>query len=95
MAHGGSRSGAGRKSKRPLNQELAARILEKAKEEEKWLDLLEAPDLRIRLDSLKYLTDRRDGKATQKHIVDGNLSIDLAARRERIRELISRLAGKA
>jgi len=27
-----------------------------------WIELLRSDDLRIRLDALKYLTDRRDGK---------------------------------
>jgi hypothetical protein len=41
-------------SKRPDSVEVAG-----------WRDLWEAQDLRIRLDTRKYLYDKRDGKATQ------------------------------
>jgi hypothetical protein len=36
-----------------------------ASEDELWLTLLTAQDLRIRLDALKYLVDRREGKPWQ------------------------------
>lgn len=39
-------------------------------EDEIWLQMLRAPDLRIRLDAIKYLTDRRDGKPPQHINVD-------------------------
>ena len=34
-------------------------------EQELWLEALLAKDIRVRLDALKYLTDRRDGKPPQ------------------------------
>jgi hypothetical protein len=44
-----------------------------------WRDLWEAQDLRIRLDSRKYLYDKRDGKATQPidHGVTGVIGVHI------------------
>ena len=67
MPSGGARAGAGRKSK-PLTavrKVMAEEILGAVDEVELWKQLVASDDLRIRLDSLKYLTDRRDGKAPQ------------------------------
>ena len=77
----------GRPRKRPTDTDLAGRVLAKAKAEEKWLELLGSENEHIVLRTLAYLTDRHEGKPTQ--------PIDLSARRERIRDLISRLAGGA
>jgi hypothetical protein len=44
---------------------LAEEILAGVDEAAVWRELVSAGDLRIRLDALKYLTDRRDGKAPQ------------------------------
>jgi hypothetical protein len=69
--NGGKRPGAGRKPKKistivkKLPKDTAAMILSEINENRAWLDLLQSDDLRIRLESLKYLTDRRDGKARQ------------------------------
>lgn len=78
MPRGGKRPGAGRKKKPELPfaaKQESASVLAKLgtkyrgkvlpSEDELWLMLLVAQDLRIRLDSLKYLTDRRDGKPAQ------------------------------
>lgn len=80
MARGGKRAGAGRPAgvvlPKAADKEAAGRILEAVNkpleagkkdshEIERWRGLVDAQDLRIRLDALKYLYDKRDGKAVQ------------------------------
>ena len=67
MPSGGARPGAGRKSKPmiTIRKVMAEEILSAVDEVELWRQLVASEDLRIRLDSLKYLTDRRGGKASQ------------------------------
>ena len=71
MTHGGKRPGAGRKplklarTGKDLRKVQAEEILAAIDESKFWTDLLSAADLRIRLETGKYLTDRRDGKAPQ------------------------------
>lgn len=67
MGRGGVRPGAGRKPKPlvPLRKAMAEEILSSVDEVGLWAQLLNSDDPRIRLDCLKYLTDRRDGKAPQ------------------------------
>lgn len=67
MGRGGARPGAGRKPKPlvPLRKAMAGEILSTVDEVGLWGQLLSCDDPRIRLDSLRYLTDRRDGKAPQ------------------------------
>lgn len=48
-----------------LRRTTAAEILAQFDEVQLWSDLLTDGDSRIKLDALKYLTDRRDGKALQ------------------------------
>jgi hypothetical protein len=48
-----------------LRRTLAAEILSGIDELEVWKLLIEQADYRTRLDAMKYLTDRRDGKAPQ------------------------------
>ena len=64
---GGARPGAGRKPKATvvLRRTMAAEILSAVDEVEVWKGLIEKADYRTRLEALKYLTDRRDGKAPQ------------------------------
>jgi hypothetical protein len=76
---GGARPGAGRKAKPKIpaavTSALAGQILGHLggqfegkplpSEAKLWLALLSDPDKRLRFDVLKYLTDRRDGKAVQ------------------------------
>lgn len=83
MAHGGKRPNAGRKAKAKadlptVNKTVAAEILAKADEVEAWLELLNAPDLRLRFDVRKYLTDKRDGKAVQtiNHLHDKPIEVN-------------------
>src|SRR5690348_7197250 len=84
MAKGGARPGAGRPPKRKIPfapKSQAVSVLNKLgsefhdqklpTEDELWLSMLIAKDLRIRLDALKYLTDRRDGKPAQNVEVTG------------------------
>jgi len=70
-SRGGKRLGAGRKpstikgiSKR-LPRESAELILAEIKANSMWLRLADSKDERIRLETLKYLTDRAFGKARQ------------------------------
>ena len=44
---------------------MAEQILSAIDEVSVWQELIDCPDPRIRLDALKYLTDRRYGKASQ------------------------------
>jgi hypothetical protein len=67
---GGPRPGAGR-PKSPVKYAplatkcVATKVLAQSDEETLWEQLLHAKDLRIRLEAIKYLTDRRDGKPKQ------------------------------
>ena len=70
MPRGGKREGAGRKptvksTTNTLRKKTAEEILSKVDEETLWAGLLNSEDQKIRLESLKYLTDRRDGKPAQ------------------------------
>jgi hypothetical protein len=88
MAHGGKRSGAGRKRVKPelpeANKAIATQVLSKIEEDKCWQELLQAKDDRLRFDVIKYLTDKRDGKAVQSinHIhdkpIDLNVTLNLA-----------------
>lgn len=74
-ARGGARPGAGRKPKpkielsatKGIATEVFSRLDGKKAPTEVmlWLNLLATKDERLRLDTLKYLTDRRDGKPAQ------------------------------
>src|SRR5215471_13440166 len=68
MAHGGARPGAGRPrgskgQKRIVRQSVANEILSAVDEKKCWMGLLASADERIRLESLRYLSDRVYGKA--------------------------------
>src|ERR1700681_2845361 len=67
MAHGGARPGAGRKpgARSLVTRSKGEAILETVNEEKIWQRLLRSRNDRIVLDTLKYLTDRRDGKPVQ------------------------------
>ena len=78
MPKGGKRPGAGRKAKPKLAfipKSEANNVLDKLghdykgkrlpHEDDLWLGLILQPDLRLRLDTLKYLTDRAKGKPVQ------------------------------
>jgi hypothetical protein len=102
MPRGGSRPNAGRrKQSRPTDGNLARQIKAKIKAEERWLEILAIETEQMREEkrteplkrTLMYLDDRDFGPRTQKVELDGKLQLDLAARRDRVRELLSRLAG--
>jgi len=91
MAKGGKRPGAGRKAKPKLPfaaKAQAASVLNKLgghhgdkklpSEDDLWLSLVLGQDLRVRMDALKYLTDRRDGKAVQNinHLHDKPIEVN-------------------
>jgi len=86
---------------RPTDGNLARKIKAKIDAEKRWLEIV-AIELKLmreenRTDAIKrtlmYLDDRDFGPRTQKLELDGKLQLDLAARRDRVRELLSRLAG--
>lgn len=58
---------------------MAEEILGSVDEMALWGALLSSRDERIRLDSLKFLTDRRDGKAPQSVAVAVNTDVDTDA----------------
>src|SRR5262245_50458562 len=74
---GGKRPGAGRKpnylKRLGIEPSNAAKILAHFDELDLWRDLLNHKAPSIRLQTLQYLTDRRDGKARQAHHVTGGL----------------------
>jgi hypothetical protein len=80
MPRGGARPGAGRKRRAQLPfaaKKQADSVLSKLgteykgkhlpSEDELWLTALIGTDIRLRVEALKYLTDRRDGKPNQPH----------------------------
>jgi hypothetical protein len=74
---GGARPGAGRKPStlkgvlKQLPKDQAAGILAEVDADGKWKKLLNSRDERVRLETLKYLTDRAHGKARQ----DGRVAV--------------------
>jgi len=73
MNRGGKRTGAGRKpgARALVTRCKAEAVLATVNEEKIWQRLMRSRNDRIVLDSLKYLTDRRDGKAVQAMEVSG------------------------
>jgi len=68
MPRGGKREGSGRKPKHlmatvVIRKFTAEQILATVDERAKWVALLNCGEARVILDAMKYLTDRRDGKA--------------------------------
>lgn len=63
MPSGGKRTNAGRKPnpKQVVRKVLAEQILGSIDEQAAWQRLLNSEDERVALESLKYLTNRRDG----------------------------------
>lgn len=112
MPRGGRRPGAGRKRQRPdagpaPDRSLAARVLALPPDakptdprELGWHELLWTQDLRVRLDTRKYLTDRELGKAVQNinHIhdkpVELNVRFSLAEELEKARLRATQLRKK-
>ena len=92
MAKGGARPGAGRKPKPRLphvqNKAWAAELVEKLNKKASgpepeeiagWRKLWNAEELRIRLDTRKYLYDQAHGKATQPvdHGAGGPIAVEI------------------
>jgi hypothetical protein len=77
MANGGRRPGAGR-PKGSLNKvklvatDIAAQALASVDQVKVWRDLMESKDERIKLEALKYLSDRTYGKAPQSLRLQGD-----------------------
>ena len=70
-SRGGKRKGAGRKPctisgvEKKMARDTAHLILAKIKANQKWVDLAESDDPRIRFEVLRYLTDRAYGRPKQ------------------------------
>ncbi len=67
MERGGKREGSGRKPKtiKIVRKVMAEAVLAGIDETAAWRKLLQSKDERIALESLKYLTNRRDGLPAQ------------------------------
>lgn len=110
MAKGGKREGAGRKAKPKepsvVDKGMAAKLIAALHQDPKigepleiqgWRILWYAQDLRVRLDTRKYLYDKRDGKAvhTVNHLhdkpIEMNVTLSLA---ETIQKARKRLSAK-
>lgn len=84
MPRGGARPGAGRpvgsvsRYKTP-GARFAALVLERNKEHELWDKILKTEDREILLSALKYLTDKRDGKAQQNVAMQGKVTGEINA----------------
>jgi hypothetical protein len=99
MGWGGKRPGAGRRPRdvdkwiaaRGLKPPTAAEILDRADERRIWYRLLHSEDEGIVLRAITYLTDRRDGRATQQINVTGGMvhftPEEIARARAVVREL--------
>lgn len=76
MPSGGARLNAGRKPRTAflVRKVLAEQILGSVNELELWQELLHSDDERVRLEALKYLTNRRDGLPAQ--------SVEVAPKKE-------------
>ena len=95
MNHGGQRIGAGRKpgARAMVTRGKAEGILGTVKEEQIWRRLLRSRNDRIVLDTMKYLTDRRDGKPVQALSAEIGGGLDIATRvAERLRAARKRRA---
>jgi len=98
---GGRRKGAGRRPRdvekwivaRGLNPATAAEILERADERRIWYRLLHSSDDAIVLRAISYLTDRRDGRATQQiNVTSLGVTVsadDISKARAIVRELVA------
>lgn len=77
MAAGGRRRGSGRKPG-ALNlaqrqaKDIASTVLRKVNHQQLWTELLASKDEKVRLDCLKYLTDRVHGKPAQSMAIIGD-----------------------
>jgi hypothetical protein len=110
VSKGGARPGAGRKPKpkvEPVGDKSAAAHLLvllngdakafESKEAAGWRELWNAQDLRVRLDTRKYLYDKRDGKAvhTVNHLHDKPIEVTHTFKlSDEIREARERAAKK-
>jgi hypothetical protein len=83
--NGGARPGAGRKSKatKLLEAGFAAPFFDEKEQQRHWKSLLASDDEKVRMDAVKYLTDRLYGKAPQ--------SLDLNHKGEVISRVVSDL----
>jgi hypothetical protein len=79
------------KGQRAREAVTAAAVLGAIDEMGTWLKLVADP--RTRLDAMKYLTDRRDGKAQQGIDLHADIGINIEARRARVAQLISQVTG--
>jgi hypothetical protein len=101
VAWGGKRRGAGRRPRdlekwiaaRGLKPATAAEILERADERRIWYRLLNSEDEAIALRALMYLTDRRDGRASQQINITGAVAHFAPEQIDRARAIVRELVG--
>ncbi len=84
--HGGARPGAGRPlgslgKKKLATKDIAHKILAGIDQEKAWRELMESEDQRIRLEALRYLSDRAYGKATQGIELQGGADFQIIVER--------------
>src|SRR4051812_35468913 len=91
MGRGGKRPGAGRKrgARALVTRSQAEGVLTTVNEGQIWRKLLHSENERIVFESMKYLTDRRDGKPIQSIAADLSLPDQLIERLKRGRERIA------
>jgi len=87
---GGARPGAGRPKgslgrKKLVSQDIAVKILAGIDEKKSWTELLASTDERIKLESLRYLSDRAYGRPSQ--------SLELQAHTESFFQIIVERVG--
>jgi len=77
MPKGGRRPGAGRPKgslckKKLASVDIATKILVAIDQKKAWMDLMSSNDERIRLEALKYLSDRAYGRPAQSVQLQGD-----------------------
>jgi hypothetical protein len=90
---GGKRHGSGRKPefKATADNEIAARVLVRANEEESIIEVMgrvKLTDPRLWWDMVREHQHQARGKPIERRVIDGNLSVDIATRRQRVEEML-------
>jgi hypothetical protein len=97
-ARGGFREGAGRKSNasKLMQAGFVASWFTAEFQRIKWKSFLESENERIRLDAMRYLTDRLYGKAPQSVDLNhsGGIDIGLAERMRKARQRVADMRAK-
>src|SRR5438105_1197089 len=94
---GGRRSGSGNKPKfKPTSDnEIAARVLIRANEEDALVEVMgrvKQTDPRLWWDMVREHQHQARGKPVEKRIIEANVSVDIESRRQRVEQLLRALA---